>query len=129
MKFTFIVIAILALAGGALAAPVDPDSEDGVVSRFVAETKMFALDQDGQIWRHNTGGNTWQPGAIGLPISISEISDWSVSYLTTNSGVTWTCSNALDGGSAAIWAILSAVPSSPVSAESKSLGGLKSQYR
>lgn len=130
MKSMLLLTTCLLFVSTAAAVPVNPTSPDGVAAIYADGNTLFALDTNGQSWKLVMANLTgWLPtSSSGLPngVTIGEVADWTVNYITLKDGARWQYNLDPD---LMRWVPVPPLPSAPIPAHSSSLGGVKSLFR
>lgn len=130
MKTVLLLIVVLLFASTSTAVPLNTSAADGMAAIYADGGVIYALGTDGQSWVLVMANLTgWLPtGWAGLPdgVAIGDVADWSVRFLTTNSGARWQFNLDPD---LLRWVPVPPLPNAPVSAQGSSMGGVKGLFR
>lgn len=140
------ILLTIAFANSAGAVPVDPSAPNGIAAQIVRVTGSWpsgclrwVLCGDGTIYEFTGSMESSAPGQWRLfdrplPVSVSEIADWSLEVLHTRSGGIWIWLS-MDGQPATWmeWGVAPMLLPAPceggVGASGASLGKIKSLFR
>ncbi len=130
--------------GRATAVPVDPATTDGVAAQLLLGDpyggfSRYVLCEDGTIYVKAANTRPSEPwgvfGGVGVPVPVSEIKDWTLYTVITNTGQTWLWVDLGEAGGPRWyeWGTHPKLPPAPCDAaignDTSSFGKLKSVFR
>ena len=124
-----LLILVVVCASVAAAAPVNPNSPDGVAAVHYNDAWMYALCTDGRVFllQAPSQSQAWQLIEDHLPVPVAEMAEWSLYFIRTTGGAIWRGDPQLGSDN---WTLAPAIPcEAPVPAQGHSLGGVKGLFR
>lgn len=129
---TLLVPLFLLLAGAnvVLSSPVGPNAVDEVAAVFTVNDgwRVYVLRTNGEVYTLGGGISNWilmDDAVAQFPLPVSDIADWRVGYLVTQSGDAW----FFDTQTPQSWKPVPPLPWGIVPTNEASLGSLKSIFR